>query len=140
MAQFTFPEGFLWGAATAAHQVEGNNINNDSWMLEHMPGTIFAVPSGDACDHYHRYRQDIATLADLGFNTYRFSIEWARIEPEEGHFSRAILDHYRRMLVACRERGLNPVDVYLTDAVKYPIEVERLEDQGTMYGGFLRRL
>lgn len=58
-------------------------------MLEHLPGTIYAEPSGDACDHYHRYASDIALLAELGFNAYRFSIEWARIEPEEGEFSLA---------------------------------------------------
>src|SRR6266568_796914 len=91
-----FPRGFLWGAATAAHQVEGNNVNSDEWVLEHLKPTIFAEPSGDACDHYHRYGDDIALLAGLGFNTYRFSIEWSRIEPEQGFFSRAELEHYRR--------------------------------------------
>ena len=106
--QTQFPQGFLWGTATAAHQVEGNNVNSDLWVLEHLPGTIFAEPSGDAVDHYHRYSQDIALLAELGFNSYRFSIEWARIEPEEGHFSTAALDHYRRMLEACHENGLKP--------------------------------
>src|SRR5262245_55115407 len=74
----SFPAGFLWGTASAAHQVEGSNINSDSWVLEHVPGTPFAEPSGDACDHYHRYPDDIALIASLGFNTYRFSIEWAR--------------------------------------------------------------
>ena len=58
-----FPKGFLWGAATAAHQVEGNNINSDLWVLEHLKPTIFAEPSGDACDHYHRYADDIKMLA-----------------------------------------------------------------------------
>lgn len=106
---FTFPDEFLWGAATAAHQVEGNNTNSDGWLLEHLPGTIFAEPSGDACDHYHRYREDIALLAELGLNTYRFSVEWARIEPEEGEFSQAILEHYRRVLTTCHEHGLTPV-------------------------------
>ena len=104
-----FPKGFLWGAATAAHQVEGNNLNNDNWVLEHVKPTLFAEPSGDACDHYHRYADDIKLLAGLGFNTYRFSIEWARIEPEEGFFSRAELDHYRRMLAACHESHLTPM-------------------------------
>ena len=96
-----FPDKFLWGCATAAHQVEGNNTNSDFWTLEHLQQSMFKEPSGDACDHYHLYPQDIAMLADLGFNTYRFSLEWARIEPEEGFFSNAELDHYRRMLVAC---------------------------------------
>ena len=107
--QLEFPKGFLWGTATAAHQVEGNNVNSDVWLLEHMPETIFAEPSGDACDHYHRYPEDIALLAELGFNLYRFSLEWARIEPEEGEFSRAILEHYRRMLAACHARGITPM-------------------------------
>jgi beta-glucosidase len=104
-----FPEGFLWGTATAAHQVEGNNVNSDNWLMEHVPGTIYAQPSGDACDHYHRYPEDIALLTELGFNMYRFSIEWARIEPEEGEFSKASLEHYRRMLATCHEHGLTPM-------------------------------
>ncbi|MCI0397724.1 MAG: family 1 glycosylhydrolase [Chloroflexi bacterium] len=108
----TFPKEFLWGTATAAHQVEGNNINSDFWVLEHLPGTIFVEPSGDAIDHYHRYPEDIAMLAELGFNSYRFSIEWARVEPEEGHFSLAALTHYRRMLETCHHYGLKPVVTY----------------------------
>ncbi len=110
--QSPFPAGFLWGVAGAAHQIEGGNVNSDSWLLEHLPGTTFAEPSGDACDHYHRYPQDIALVAALGCNTYRFSIEWARIEPEEGEFSFAALEHYRRMLAACHEHGLTPVVTY----------------------------
>jgi beta-glucosidase len=101
-----FPKDFLWGTATAAHQVEGNNINSDLWVLEHVKPTIFQAPSGDACDHYHRYAGDIRLLAGLGFNTYRFSIEWARIEPEQGFFSNAELDHYRRMLAVCAENNV----------------------------------
>jgi len=106
---FEFPPDFLWGAATAAHQVEGNNVYNDSWLLEHLPDSIYVEPSGDACDQYHRYREDIALLAELGFTMYRFSIEWARIEPEEGEFSRAVLGHYRRVLEACHEHGITPM-------------------------------
>src|SRR3954468_11034370 len=104
-----FPKDFLWGAATAAHQVEGNNINSDFWVLEHVPGAMFAEPSGDACDHYRLYRQDIALLRELGFNSYRFSIEWARIEPEDGYFSKAALRHYADMLQACHELGITPM-------------------------------
>jgi beta-glucosidase len=105
----TFPDGFLWGVATAAHQVEGNNVDSDAWFLEHLPGTIFAEASGDAIDHYHRYREDIALIASLGFTSYRFSLEWARIEPEEGQFSTAELEHYRRVLETCHDHGLTPV-------------------------------
>ena len=107
-----FPANFLWGCATAGHQVEGNNTNSDLWTLEHLPETIFKEPSGDACDHYHLYPQDISMLADLGFNTYRFSLEWSRIEPDEGFFSNAELDHYRRMLAACHEHQITPLLTY----------------------------
>jgi beta-glucosidase len=104
-----FPDGFLWGTATAAHQVEGNNVNSDLWVMEHAEGSIFSEPSGDACDHYRLYRQDLATLRDLGFNSYRFSIEWARVEPEEGFISKAALRHYGDVLDACWELGLTPM-------------------------------
>ena len=107
-----FPEKFLWGCATAGHQVEGNNISSDLWALEHLPQSSFKEPSGDACDHYHLYPQDISLLADLGFNSYRFSLEWSRIEPEEGFFSNAQLDHYRRMLAICRELNLTTLLTY----------------------------
>jgi beta-glucosidase len=108
----TFPDKFLWGCATAGHQVEGNNTNSDLWTMEHLPESMFKEPSGDACDHYHLYPQDISMLADLGFNTYRFSLEWSRIEPEEGYFSNAELEHYRRMLAACREHNLTTLLTY----------------------------
>ncbi len=104
-----FPEGFRWGVATAAHQVEGNNTNNDWWDWEYRANSVCVEPSGDACDQYHRYRDDIGLLAALGFDNYRFSIEWSRIEPEEGHFSNAALDHYRRVCAACLEHGVDPV-------------------------------
>src|SRR6266545_7302440 len=104
-----FPAGFLWGTATAAHQVEGNNINSDFWVMEHAPGTIFQEPSGDACDHYRLYCDDIQTLKDLGFNAYRFSIEWARVEPADGSISKAALRHYADVLATCHEYGITPI-------------------------------
>ncbi|HWY14117.1 MAG TPA: family 1 glycosylhydrolase [Rhizomicrobium sp.] len=105
----SFPDGFLWGTATAAHQVEGGNVASDLWLMENVPQSLFAEPSGDACDHYHLYPHDLALLRGLGFGAYRFSIEWARIEPEEGFYSRAALDHYRRMIAACRALGIVPI-------------------------------
>ncbi|RBY75453.1 glycoside hydrolase family 1 protein [Geodermatophilus sp. TF02-6] len=104
-----FPGGFLWGAATASHQVEGGNVNNHYWRWEHEEHSPFAEKSGDAVDHYHRWREDLDLLAGAGFTAYRFSLEWSRIEPEEGEPSRAALDHYRRMVDGCRDRGLAPV-------------------------------
>jgi beta-glucosidase len=112
MASIEFPDGFLWGTATAAHQVEGGNWNNDWWAWEHNPQSNCVEPSGDAIDHYHRYPDDIALLASLGFKTYRFSVEWSRIEPEAGEFSNASLDHYRRMCATCHEHGITPIVTY----------------------------
>ncbi len=109
---FRFPEGFVWGTSTSAHQVEGNNTQSDYWVMEQVEPTIFVEPSGDACDQYHRYEDDIAMLAGLGFNAYRFSVEWARIEPERGHYSTAALDHYRRVLEACHRHGIRPIVTY----------------------------
>jgi beta-glucosidase len=108
-AERAFPDGFVWGTATAAHQVEGGNWNNDWWAWEHNPGSGCAEPSGDACDHWHRWPQDVRLLADLGFGSYRFSLEWSRIEPEEGEFSKVALDHYLAMCAGCRELGIEPV-------------------------------
>lgn len=102
---------FLWGAATAAHQVEGGNTHCDIWALETLPGGAggFREPSGDAVDHYHRYAHDLDLLAGLGLNAYRFSVEWARIEPERSLISAAALDHYARVADACLARGLAPI-------------------------------
>jgi beta-glucosidase len=103
-----FPRGFRWGAASAAYQVEGNNINSDFWLLENVQPTQFVDRSGDACDSYHRYEDDIALLASLGLNTYRFSIEWARIEPTRGNFSSAELDYYKRVIECCHRHRIDP--------------------------------
>ena len=103
------PKGFLWGTAISAHQSEGNNVNSDSWVNEHVKPTLFHEPSGDACDSYERYGEDIAIAAGIGLNCHRFGIEWARIEPVEGEFSIAVLDHYARVLETCRARGLAPM-------------------------------
>jgi beta-glucosidase len=105
----SFPDGFVWGVAAAAHQIEGGNWNNDWWEFEHRPDSGCTEPSGDCCDSYHRYPDDIALVRDLGFDAYRFSIEWSRIEPEDGEFSRAALEYYRRMLAECHEHGVRPV-------------------------------
>jgi beta-glucosidase len=104
-----FPSGFLLGASVSAHQVEGGNTNSDWWWWEHAEGTPCLEPSGDACDFYHRYRDDVAVQGDLGYNAFRFGIEWARIEPAEGEFSRAELAHYRRLLAACHEHRITPI-------------------------------
>lgn len=105
----SFPPGFLWGASTAAHQVEGNNINADIWPMENLAGTMFAERSGDAANSFELWPVDLGLVKGMGLNAYRFSIEWARIEPDQGHFSNAMLDHYKAMIDGCRARGLHPV-------------------------------
>lgn len=104
-----FGKAFMVGAATAAHQVEGNNCHNDCWAQEQMPHSSYAEPSLDAVDHYHRYEEDIRLMADAGLNAYRFSIEWARIEPEEGVFDAAEVEHYRKVIACCKANGLEPL-------------------------------
>lgn len=104
-----FPKRFLWGAATAAHQIEGNNVNSDSWVMEHLSPTIYREPSGDAANSLELWRTDLDLVKSLGLNTYRFGLEWARIEPVQGQFSIAMLDHYKAVIEGCRARGLVPV-------------------------------
>jgi len=108
-ARRAFPPGFLWGAATSGHQTEGNNIASDMWLLEHLTPTIFDAPSNDACNSFELWPADLALVRQLGLGAYRFSLEWARIEPERGQFSVAMLDHYRRIVEAARAKGLVPI-------------------------------
>jgi beta-glucosidase len=106
----TFPKGFLWGTASAAHQVEGDNSNCDWWQWEQMPGHIAGGDtSAVACDHYHRYREDIALLRDMGQSAHRFSIEWSRIESSEGNFDSRQIRHYRDVLGELREQRILPM-------------------------------
>ena len=104
-----FPKGFLWGAATAGHQVEGNNVNSDLWLLEQVKPSVFSEPSGDAVNSFELWPVDLDLVKSIGLNSYRFSLEWARIEPEPGMFSIAMLDHYKAMVDGCRARGIAPL-------------------------------
>lgn len=98
---------FLWGASSSPHQIEGNNVNSDWWVMEQRMPQL--GPSGDAVDSYHRYEEDMRLLADAGLTAYRFGIEWARVEPLPGQFSLAELAHYRRMIDTALGLGLTPV-------------------------------
>ena len=103
------PENFLIGAATAAHQVEGNNVHSDCWALENIKHSDYLEKSGLAVDHYNRYEEDIRLLAQAGLNAYRFTIEWARIEPQEGKFDEKELEHYCAVISACKKNNVEPV-------------------------------
>lgn len=128
-----FPEGFLIGASTAAHQVEGNNIHSDYWAQEHMVHSSFVEPSLDAVDHYNRYEEDIKLMAEAGLNAYRFSIEWARIEPEEGRFDEAEVEHYRKVIRCCKENGIVPiVTMHHFTSPKWLIEAGGWEAESTV--------
>jgi len=105
----SFPDGFRWGTATAAHQIEGGNWNNDWWQWEHTPGSGCEEPSGDCCDSWNRWPDDVALCRELGFDNYRFSIEWSRIEPEEGEWSSASVARYRALCKALLAAGVDPV-------------------------------
>lgn len=102
-----FPAGFLWGAATSAHQVEGGNIHSDWWAWE-QAGRV-TEPSGDACRHYDLFESDFDLAASLHHNAHRFSIEWSRIEPAEGRWDDHELEHYRHVIAALRARHLEPI-------------------------------
>ena len=104
-----FPDAFSWGASTSAYQIEGGNTNTDWWRFERAEGTTAVEVCGDACDSWHRYEEDLDILASLGLNAFRLSVEWARVEPEQGNFSIEALEHYRAVLTACRERDIVPV-------------------------------
>jgi len=105
----SFPRGFMWGVATAPHQIEGNNTASDLWFLENQQPTVFAEPSRDACNSFELWETDLDIARNMGLNSYRFGIEWARIEPEKGLFSQAMLRHYRAIVDGCRARGLAPL-------------------------------
>lgn len=107
----SFPEGFLWGTATAAHQVEGGNTNNNWYAFEQEPGRIFrGQRSGNACEWWTgRAEEDVARMAALGTNAHRLSIEWSRIEPEPGSWSSDAVQRYREILMAMREAGIAPM-------------------------------
>jgi beta-glucosidase len=101
-----FPDNFLWGAATSAYQVEGNNTNSDWWEWEKLNRR---VSSGSACQHYELYKEDFDLAKALNHNAHRLSLEWSRIEPEQGKFSEQELKHYRDVILALKERGLEPI-------------------------------
>lgn len=92
-----FPNGFLWGTSTSAYQVEGGIENND-WSK--------VYPAGLACDHYHRFQDDFDLIKKLNQNAYRFSIEWSRIEPEEGKFNKKEIEHYLKVSQSLKSRGI----------------------------------
>ncbi|MFH1407675.1 MAG: glycoside hydrolase family 1 protein [Patescibacteria group bacterium] len=99
-----FPDNFLWGSAVSAHQTEGNNTNSDWWEWEQKGGG--SKPSGIACDFYNRYKEDISLVKKLNQNAFRLSIEWAKIEPEEGKFSSKETEHYKKVLEELKKNNI----------------------------------
>ncbi len=114
-----FPSDFLFGAATASHQVEGGNVASDWWQWERSRSRETELKrrkldpsefiSGEACDHWRRFEEDFAWAKHFGHNAHRFSIEWAKCEPTEGKFDEAAFSHYAAVLAALRQRGIEPV-------------------------------
>jgi beta-glucosidase len=138
-----FSDDFMMGAATAAHQVEGNNIYSDFWTMEHLPGTMYKEPSLDAVDHYYKYKEDIQLLVNAGLNTYRFSIEWARIEPSKGNFDQNEIEHYRQVLRFCQQNNVTPiVTLHHFSSPKWLISEGGWESDSTIeyFGNYSRRV
>ncbi len=110
-----FGEDFLWGSATAAHQVEGNCTNNNWFQFESAvdekgkPRVLNHQQAGIACDHWHRYKEDIQLMKALSLNAYRFSVEWSKIEPKPGAFDEAALDHYEQVVDELLVNGIEPM-------------------------------
>lgn len=109
MIDRTFPDGFVWGASTSAHQIEGDNIGSDWWAWEQAGGAI--EPSGAACDSWHRWCDDLDIAGELGLDVVRISVEWARVEPEPGYYDESVLVHYAGVLAEARARGLRTMVV-----------------------------
>lgn len=110
-AAFHFPRGFLWGCATASHQVEGNNTNNNWWAWEQEPGRILqGHRSGLACDWWGgRWREDLDRATEAGQNAHRLSIEWSRVQPDPDRWDEDALEHYREILRGLYDRGMTPL-------------------------------
>lgn len=107
LSMLKFPDGFLWGAATSAYQVEGGNIRSDWWKWEEAG--MLKYKCGHACRHYELFSNDFDLAKSLNHNAHRLSIEWSRIEPAEGEFSRGALKHYIDVIDALKERGIEPI-------------------------------
>lgn len=109
-ATFHFPPDFKWGVATAAHQVEGQNTNNQWWAWENQKGRIAADhTAGLACNWWENAEADFDRAADMGLQTLRLSVEWSRVEIAPGQIDTAALDRYRTMLQALHDRGIEPL-------------------------------
>ncbi|SIT83674.1 glycoside hydrolase family 1 protein [Microbacterium sp. RU33B] len=104
-----FPADFLWGVATAGHQNEGDNTTSDTWFLENVTPTVFRERSGRATNGWELWESDLDLVAGMNLNAYRFSVEWARVEPTEGEFSEDALAHYEAVIDGCLARGLAPI-------------------------------
>lgn len=109
MPAASFPTDFLWGVATAGHQNEGDNVDSDTWFLENVTPTVFQARSGKATNGWELWKSDLDLVAGMNLNAYRFSVEWARVEPTEGEFSDEALAHYEAVIDGCLARGLAPI-------------------------------
>lgn len=128
-----FDKEFLLGASTAAHQVEGNNIHSDFWAMEQLEHSSFKEPSLDAVDHYNRYKEDMDLMAEAGLNAYRFSIEWARIEPTKGIYDESEVNHYKEMITYCKSKGIEPIiTMHHFSSPKWLIENGGWENEATI--------
>lgn len=105
--EIKFPKDFLWGTSTSAHQVEGNNRNNQWWQWEWQREDL--TKSGIACDHYNRWKEDFNLMTELGYKAHRFSIEWSRIEPKKQQFNKEAIEHYKQIIEHLKRKNIKPI-------------------------------
>jgi beta-glucosidase len=123
LPDFNMPEGFLWGSATAGHQIEGNNIHSQWWHKEQRDSSL--SKSGKACNHYELYKEDVQLISDLGHQAYRLSLEWSRFEPVMGQWDSSVEKHYIELLSSLKEQGIKTFVTLLHGT--YPQWFEELE-------------
>lgn len=112
MTSVSMPKNFLWGAATAGHQNDGGDVDSDTTFLENVSPSVFVEPAGIACGTWERWEEDLDLVADMGMNAFRFSIEWARIEPRRGERDADAIARYHALIDGCHARGLTPLATY----------------------------
>ena len=142
-----FPKDFLWGSATAAHQVEGYCDNNNWYRFESArdehgrPRILDGQRAGVCCDHWNLYKEDIGLMKALSLNAYRFSVEWSKIEPEPGKYDESVLDHYESVVDELRKNDIEPMITlhHFTDPLWFTDRGAFLqEDSPEIFAGFKR--
>ena len=140
---------FLWGSATSSHQVEGNCTNNNWYKFESAvdeegkPRILNGQKAGIASDHWNRYKEDIRLMKALSLNAYRFSVEWSKIEPEQGKYDEKALDHYEQVVDELLANGIEPMVTlhHFTDPLWFEAQGAFLQENSPeIFAGFVEKV